>query len=102
MEKANVEKAKSEILNQLEEIKKGNFEQSDIDNSVLSLENALIAVGDIPSSYISWYFNRFCEGDSMTPQEICNKYKAVTKERIINAAASLMLDTVYLMTQKEV
>ena len=38
----------------------------------------------------------------MTPQEICNKYKAVTKERIINAAASLMLDTVYLMTQKEV
>lgn len=102
VEKANVEKAKSEILNQLEEIKKGNFEQSDIDNSVLSLENALIAVGDIPSSYISWYFNRFCEGDSMTPQEICNKYKAVTKERIINAAASLKLDTVYLMTQKEV
>ena len=102
VEKANVEKAKSEILNQLEEIKKGNFEQSDIDNSVLSLENALIAVGDIPSSYISWYFNRFCEGDSMTPQEICNKYKAVTKERIIDAAASLKLDTVYLMTQKEV
>ena len=69
----NIEKAKEEILNQLEEIKKGNFEQSDIDNSLMSLDNALTAVGDVPSSYIGWYFGRFCEGDSASPEEIAEK-----------------------------
>lgn len=101
VETVNIEKAKEEILNQLEEIKKGNFEQSDIDNSLMSLDNALTAVGDVPSSYIGWYFGRFCEGDSASPEEIAEKYRAVTKERIIEAAKSLVLDTVYVMSPKE-
>ena len=101
VETANIEKARNEILNQLNEIKNGNFEQSDIDNSLLSLDNALTAVGDIPSSYIGWYFGRFCEGDDASPEDIAEKYKCVTKERIINAAKSLKLDTVYIMSPKE-
>ena len=67
----------------------------------MSLDNALTAVGDVPSSYIGWYFGRFCEGDSASPEEIAEKYRAVTKERIIEAAKSLVLDTVYVMSPKE-
>jgi phosphate acetyltransferase len=35
------------------------------------------------------------------PEEIAEKYRAVTKERIIEAAKSLVLDTVYVMSPKE-
>jgi predicted Zn-dependent peptidase len=49
-----------------------------------------------------WYFDRFCEGEIISPEEMLEKYKAVTRERIIAAAESLTLDTVYLMLNKEV
>ncbi len=102
IETSNIKKAETEILNQLEDIKNGNFELSDIENSVLTLEDGLTAVGDVPSGYISWYFSRFCEGDFISPLDILEKFRTVSKERIIEAAKSLKLDTIYLMVPKEV
>lgn len=68
---------------------------------MLSIENALAAVGDTPSSYSLWYFERFCEGSIITPEQQLEAFKSVTKERIIEAAKSLKLDSVYLMLNKE-
>ena len=87
---------------QLDEIKNGNFSDEDIENTLMSIQNSLSAIGDVPSSYTGWYFGRFCEGDCRTPDEVFSDYKAVTRERIMNAAASMKLDTVYVMAQKEV
>ncbi len=102
VEKDNIDKARTEIINQLDEIKNGNFSDEDIENTLMSIQNSLSAIGDVPSSYTGWYFGRFCEGDCRTPDEVFSDYKAVTRERIMNAAASMKLDTVYVMAQKEV
>ena len=102
IETSNIEKAETEILHQLDDIRNGNFELSDIEDAVLALENLLDAVGDVPSGYINWYFSRFCEGDLISPQDIMKKFRNVSKERIIKAAKSLKLDTIYLMVPKEV
>lgn len=101
VEKNNIEKARTEILVQLEEICRGNITDDEIQSAMLSFENSLSQVGDVPSSYETYYFEQFCSGNIITPAERLAEYKAVTKERIIEAAKSLKLDSVYLMLNKE-
>ncbi len=101
VERKNIEKARTEILNQLDEIKNGNISDNEIASALLSLDNALTQVGDTQSSYDSWYFERFCDGAVRTPAEQFADYKNVTKARIVQAANSLSLDSVYLMLDKE-
>lgn len=97
VEEENVAKAEAEILNQLEEIRKGNFSMEDMENSLLSIENSLKGVGDTTGSYINWYYGCLVYGEVISPSETVNRYRAVTKEQIIEAAKSLALDTVYVM-----
>ncbi|MDE6036253.1 MAG: insulinase family protein [Ruminococcus sp.] len=101
VERNNIEKAKAEILHQLDEIRNGNITDNEITSAVLSLDNALTSVGDTPSSYSSWYFDCLCDGEIVTPEECSEKYKSVTKEDIVNAGKSLTLDSVYIMYDKE-
>jgi len=102
VEKSNIEKAEAEIIHQLDEIRNGVFSFEEIENVLMSLDNAVTSVGDTPSSYSAWYFERLCEGEILEPKQILELYKSVTRERIINAAKSLKLDSVYLMLNKEV
>lgn len=101
VERANIERAKAEILHQLDEIRNGNVTDEEISSAVLSLDNAFTSVGDTPASYSGWYFDCLCNGEIMTPAEKFQKYKAVTKEEIINSAKALALDSVYIMYDKE-
>lgn len=100
-ERDNLEKAKAEILHQLDEIKQGNISDNELESAIASLENGLCQVGDTPSSYTGWYFERFCNGEIRTPQEQLLDYKNVTKARIVEAANSMKLDSIYLMLNKE-
>lgn len=101
VERANIEKAKAEILRQLDEIRNGNITDEEISSALLSMDNALTSVGDTPSSYSGWYFDCLCDGEVMTPQEKFQKYAAVAKEDIISAAKALSLDSIYIMYDKE-
>ena len=100
VERDNIEKSKAEILHQLDEIRSGNVTDEEIQSALLSLDNALTQVGDTQASYSGWYFERFCDGKIKTPQEQFEDYSNVTKERIIEAAKTLRLDSVYLMLDK--
>ncbi len=97
IEEENIEKTEKEILNQLDEIKNGNFSEEEVKNSVLSVINALKAVGDTTSSYIGWYFGCYANGRMITPQQDAERISAITREQIIEAARSFKLDTVYVM-----
>lgn len=101
VEKANIEAAEQEMLRQLDEIKSGNVTDDELESALLSMENALAAVGDTPSSYSSWYFERFCDGSNVDPQQQAALYCEVTRERVIAAARSLTLDTRYYMLCRE-
>lgn len=101
VEKSNIDKASEEILRQLDELKQGNITEAEIQSALLALENSCISVGDTPYSYVSWYFERFCCGAVKTPAEYFESMRAVTKDRLIKAAASLKLDSTYHMLNKE-
>lgn len=107
IEAENLEKAKAEILNQLHAVQNGDFTDEEIDNGALSIANAVRGVGDTPLGWINWYFTHFCLGQSCTPEEEAAALReqiakrAEIRERILRAAKSLTLDTVYFMQQKE-
>jgi len=100
VEQSNIEKAKNEILNQLNEIKLGNFTDEDIENTVLYIANSLKSVGDTPSSLVGWYMDKYYLGEVCTPYEEIKKYEDIKREDIIEAAKSFELDTVYIMNGK--
>lgn len=101
VEKNNIGKAKDEIQAQLDEICRGNITDDELQSAFLTFGNSLSQIGDTPSSYEGYYFERFCSGNIISPAEHLEKYLSVTKERIVEAAKSLKPDSVYLMLSKE-
>jgi len=101
VERENIEKAKAEIIHQLDEIRKGNVTDEEMQSARLTLDNAVTQVGDTPASYSAWYFERFCDGKIISPEQLFEEYANMTKERVVQAAESLRLDSVYLMLDKE-
>ena len=102
VERSNIETAKAEIMAQLDDIRKGSVSDEEIASTLMALDNAVLQIGDTPSSYIGWYFDCFCDKDFITPEEHFKRFAEVTKERIVQAANSLELDSIYLMLSKEV
>lgn len=101
VETKNIETAEKAILEQLDEIIKGNFSDEDIQNILVSIENSFSGIGDTINSYINWYKSAVYEGEYITPEKKLEEYRNVTRERIIECAKSLVLDTVYIMKSRE-
>lgn len=90
----NIEKAKKSILEQIEDIKNGNFTDDDLKNTISYLCNSLKSVGDSPSSYINWYL---INGANTSIEEKYKQYQEVTREQVIESAKALTLDTIYVL-----
>ncbi len=97
----NYEKAKNEILFQLDEIRNGNISEQEITSAKKRLRNAMLSVGDSPEALHSWYANNRVFGITDTPEEIMAKTEAVTKEQLVAAAKKIVLDMEYFLCGTE-
>ena len=101
IESFNEEKAKKAILDQLEEIKKGNFTEEDLDASKKFLEDAFKSVSDSPEALDSWFTTQIEHSEYLYPEDYINMFKSVTKEDVIRAANDVTLDTVFMLEGTE-
>ena len=101
VENENIEKTKNAVIDQLEEIKNGNFTDDDINFAEMAIKNDFKSVADSAGNVSSWYFDCIRKNDIVTPEEKLERYIGVSKERIIAAAKSMMLDSVYVLTGNE-
>ncbi len=101
VEKKNLEKAKAEILNQLEEIKKGNFTEAELDDTKRSLANSYRTIGDFLSGLENFYISQSFDGKFLPPEEFVKNMYNTSREDVINAAAKITLDTVYALVGNE-
>lgn len=97
IESYNEEKAREAILQQLEEIKNGNFSDSDIEASVRALEDSFKSVTDSAESLENWYMSQCVTSKYLAPDVFIDEFKAVTREEIIKAAQDVTLDTVFML-----
>jgi len=98
VQKENIQKAKKEILHQLEEIKSGNFTEEEIKTTKMSLKNTFISVQDSLSKLETFYTSQKFDIKKYSPKLYAEKIEEITKDQIIKAANSVTLDTIYSLT----
>lgn len=96
-EEENMDKAVNEILNQLEEIKKGNFD-SEFESSKISLTDSINSVNDESLSLLAWYQNQIVDDNTKSPVQSAKENDEVTKQDIQQCAGLISLDLVYKLT----
>ena len=101
IEPKNYDKAKNEILLQLDEIKKGNITDEEMDSAKKRLRNSMLSVSDSPEALHSWYLNNNIFALTDTPEDIIAKVERVTKEDVAKIAQAVTLDTEYFLCGKE-
>lgn len=101
VEKNNIDKAKNEILNQLESIKSGNFDESEITATKLSVENTFKSLSDNHFSLENFYISQTFGKEITTPKQQAKMVRNVTKDDIIKAANKVILDTVYILENEK-
>ena len=96
-EEDSMDKAVNEILAQLEEIKKGSFDE-EFNSSKMALCDAYASVKDSPDVIESWYEIQLLDEKIKEPQDVLNEISVVTKEQVQECAHLISLDTVYRLT----
>ncbi len=100
VENANIESAKSAILAEIDDMKKGNISDFEINSAKLAVVNSTLGVADTVTGLANWYSSQVMDASVDTPEEAAKKISAVTKEEIVNAAKKLQLDTIYVLKSR--
>ncbi len=100
VENANIESAKSAILAEIDDMKKGNISDFEINSAKLAVVNSTLGVADTVTGLANWYSSQVMDASVDTPEEAAKKINAVTKEEIVNAAKKLQLDTIYVLKSR--
>ncbi len=101
VEADDCQKAQEEIIRQLENLQKGDFEDRLIDETKLFLKTAFRATGDSLGAMESWYLTQALCGSSDSPEDTMKACQTITKEQIVAAASKLKLDTIYRLLPKQ-
>ncbi|HCR42970.1 MAG TPA: insulinase family protein [Ruminococcaceae bacterium] len=97
VETKNIKSAQTEILKQLDEVKKGNFTDEELNAAKLSICNSYRTIADSPDGLEGWYLSKTFSDPAEDPEEEAEKVRAVTREEVIKAAGKMTLDTVYAL-----
>lgn len=97
IEIANYDKALTIIKEQLEDMKKGNFNDTDIDNAKKSIISGVYAIEDEQDTQISYFFGQELLNSDMSIEEYIENIKKVSKEKIIEIANGININTIYFL-----
>ncbi len=100
VEKDNIEKAKKEILNQLNAIKIGDFTERDINIAKMAMINSLKTTYDHLGALEIFYLFQTFDNVILSPNEQAKNISKITREGIIKAANKISLDTVFTLESK--
>ncbi len=97
IDSADREAAEKAILEQIEEIKKGNITDTEMLSAKKSAAASYREIYDSPSAMISWYSNRALLSMDVTPEQMSEQVEKQTKQDIAAAARLLNADTFYML-----
>ncbi len=97
IENENRDKTVDAVMQQLENVKNGDFDENEIDDAKRSLINAYKEIDDNPATLCTWYLSRIIVNNGETPESTVEKIKSVTKEEIISVSQRVSLDTVFFI-----
>lgn len=95
VEADNADKAQTEILNQLEIVKKGEFTDFEFESSIKSICDSLKTYSDSLNTLDMWYCLKVNNKNLYSPDDVAEKVKMISREDVISAAKGINLHTVY-------
>ena len=93
----NHEKAIKLIKEQLENIKNGEFNELDLQNSKTYLISSLKSVAEEQDTEVIYYIGQEISKTNMSLEEYINKIENVTKEQVVELANSIQINTIYFL-----
>ena len=93
----NYEKALKIIKEQLEEMKKGNLTEEDLQNAKKYMISGLQSVQDEQDSEITYYIGQELSGKLTTFDEYIEEVNKVSMEDVKNVANSININTIYFL-----
>ena len=101
IEFANYEKAKAEILAQLDNCRTGAFEAWELEGARRAVVSALRATMDAQGRLEDYWLDQAVAGLEEPPQDLVDRVEAVTREQVVAVAKKMELDTIYFLKGKE-
>lgn len=101
IENQNYEKAKNEILNQLDVMKNGEFTDEEFNSSITALCDSFKGVEDTPAAVCTFYGSQALDETLVSGKEYAELISQVTREQVTECAKRITVDTIYLLTGEE-
>lgn len=101
IENQNYEKAKNEILNQLDIMKKGEFTDEEFDSSISALCDSFRGVEDSPAAVCTFYGSQALDETLVSGKEYAGLIAGVTRRQVTECAKKVTVDSIYLLTGEE-
>lgn len=93
----NYEKTVELIKVQLENIKKGDFDDEDLQNAKTYLISSLKTVAEEQDTEVIYYIGQEISKTNMSLEEYIEKIENVTKEQVVELANSIQINTIYFL-----
>lgn len=97
IEIGNYEKALELIKKQIEDMKKGEFTDEDIENAKKGMIAAIKTIEDEQDTEITYYFGQELSESNVSVDEYIQKIEEVTKEDVIHIAENVAIHTIYFL-----
>ncbi len=97
IEAGNRQKAERIILEQLDEVKKGNISDYELDATIKNIETGLQSLKDNHWNIVDFYLGQSIAGTQDSFDAIAEKVRAVNKNEVVNIAKRVEQDTIYFL-----
>ena len=96
----NYKKALEIIKEQLEDMKKGEFTDANIDEAKNNIISTIKFIPDEQDTELMYYFSQELSGYEMSYENYINKVNEIKKEDIVELAKRIQINTIYFLTNK--
>ena len=96
-----MEQTEKAVLEQLERMKKGEFTDEELSASKLALCGSLRSAKDSQAVMDRWYTERWFDSPRLSPEQVEQQIRGVTREDVVRVANGVRLDTVFRLVAKE-
>ena len=93
----NYEKALEIIKQQIEDMKKGDFTEEEVENAKKGIIASIKTIDDEQDTEITYFFSQELSNNKCNIEQYMEKINAVTKEKVIDIANKVSINTVYFL-----
>ena len=93
----NYDKALEIIKQQIEDMKKGDFTEEEVENAKKGIIDSIKGIDDEQDTEITYFFSQELSNSKCSVEQYMDNIRAVTKEKVIDIANKVSINTVYFL-----